>query len=787
MKRGLPIALGAAVLLLMALFSAFKLELSDDITHFLAPGDDPRLARLSRRLAESELTRTMILSVEAEDLGAAIGAVDALEDELTKDPEVAWVRTGWNPEHNQAFHELYYPNRLLLTSDDPEELEHLLTDEGLRGAAKELKRQLNLPTSAMVKTIASEDPLLTYVRQLKRLEAARAGTLGLQDNHFVSEGGQAIVILATVHSPFDSQYQRPFQERLEATEQRLVEERGAGLVIEQSGVGRFALKAEETIRGDIQRISFVSTIAIILLFLGIFRSLRLVLLPLVPIAFGVTAATSVSLLLFGSIHGLTLAFGASLIGIAIDYPVHLFNHHVLEPDASGPGGTLKRIRPGLLLGALTTVVGFAGLGWTSFPGVREIAVFASVGISAALLSTMFVLPALLPSQPKPIKLQQALARAASRVLSAMKRRRQLLVVGPALAVVLIVGGLVQVEFEDDVSALTRLDEELMTEDERVRGRVSRMDAGRLVVAVADDEETALQRNDEVYSRLRDAKESGYVEDFRSLHVFLWSAELQAKNRQALQGEGVVDRLASVYQAEGFSARGFNDFKDFRAAVETIPAEPMTYAQLRESPLRELVISFRTQLEGDVGILTFLRGVKDPGALAASVAGVEGVYFFDQKKMMSEIYSRHRVQTLQLVSVGLLGVLLMLFARYRKIKVALAAFLPALLAGGAALGFIAWTGTSLNLLHVVSLLLVLSMGVDYGVFLAESHGQQKEEAATLLSLLIACLSTVCAFGLLAMSDNPALDAIGYTTGLGVCFSLLLAPTTLVLLGTPTEEA
>ena len=108
-------------------------------------------------------------------------------------------------------------------------------------------------------------------------------------------------------------------------------------------------------------------------------------------------------------------------------------------------------------------------------------------------------------------------------------------------------------------------------------------------------------------------------------------------------------------------------------------------------------------------------------------------------------------------------------------------MPALLAGGAALGVIAAMGTPLNLLHVVSLLLVLSMGVDYGVFLAESHGEPKEEAATLLSLVIACLSTVCAFGLLGMSDNPALQAIGHTTGLGVCFSLVLAPTTLVLLG------
>jgi predicted exporter len=192
-------------------------------------------------------------------------------------------------------------------------------------------------------------------------------------------------------------------------------------------------------------------------------------------------------------------------------------------------------------------------------------------------------------------------------------------------------------------------------------------------------------------------------------------------------------------------------------------------------------SFRTELDGEVGILTFLRGVSDPEAVAAAVDDIEGVYLFDQKATMADIYGRHRVQALQLVSVGLLGVLLMLLARYRRQGPALAAFLPALLAGGAALAVISLQGTPLSLLHVVSLLLVLSMGVDYGVFLAESRGDADDEAATLLSLVIACASTVFAFGLLGMSSNPALEAIGYTTGLGVCFSLLLAPTTLVLLG------
>jgi predicted exporter len=780
MKRGPRIAVGAALLLLMGLFCALRLELSNEITHFLAPGDDPRLARLSRRLAESELTRTMILSVSAEEAEVAMAAVDDMAESLASDPEVAWVRAGWNPEHDAAFHELYFPHRLHLLSDDPAtELPEQLGPEGLRKAARELKRQLNLPTSPLIKQVAGVDPLLSYPRQLKRLEAARAGALAVRDGHFVTEDGRAILFVASAHSPFESEHQRPLQRLVNERFAEIQAARGAGLSLEQSGVGRFALRSEDTIRGDITRISILSTLGIVVLFFLMFRSVRLVLLPLVPIAFGVAAATTVSLLFFGRLHGLTLAFGASLIGIAIDYPVHLFNHHLLEPHDDGAAGTLRRIRPGLLLGALTTVVGFAGLGWTSFPGVREIALFASVGVAAALLSTMWLLPAMMPDRPQPIALQRGLARSMSRLMASMRRRPGALVVAPVLAAAVCVAGGLQVEFEDDVSALTQLDPELLAEDERVRAGVSRMDAGRLVVAVADDEEKALQHNDEVYRRLVGAREQGHLEDFRSLHTFLWSGKLQGENRAQLQARTeLVDQLEEAYQAEGFTA---GSFAGFRGALEEIPERPMTYADLAASPLGELTGSFRTELEGDVGILTFLRGVSDPEAVAAAVSDVEGVYFFDQKKAMADIYGRHRRQALTLVLIGLAGVFLMLLARYRRPKVALAAFLPALLAGGAALAVIALMGTPLHLLHVVSLLLVLSMGVDYGVFLAEGRGDPAEESATLLSLAIACLSTVFAFGLLGMSSNPALEAIGYTTGLGVLFSLILAPTTLILLG------
>jgi predicted exporter len=89
------------------------------------------------------------------------------------------------------------------------------------------------------------------------------------------------------------------------------------------------------------------------------------------------------------------------------------------------------------------------------------------------------------------------------------------------------------------------------------------------------------------------------------------------------------------------------------------------------------------------------------------------------------------------------------------------------------------GAAINLLHLLGVLLVLCMGVDYAIFLLEGRAPRERAGVTLLSITIACASTCLAFGLLAASSFPALRALGVTTGIGVMLSLVFAPTALIL--------
>ncbi|MFY0542168.1 hypothetical protein [Nannocystis pusilla] len=130
-------------------FCVLRLQVVTDITAFMADVADPKLAALSRGMASSELTRTLVLSVSDErgEPDVAIAGAQALADRLQDRPEVAWLRTGPGELHAEAIHNLYYPRRFYLLADEAAGLQDRLSDDGLRAAARELRRQLGLPTS----------------------------------------------------------------------------------------------------------------------------------------------------------------------------------------------------------------------------------------------------------------------------------------------------------------------------------------------------------------------------------------------------------------------------------------------------------------------------------------------------------------------------------------------------------------------------------------------------------------------------------------------------------------
>ena len=136
-------------------------------------------------------------------------------------------------------------------------------------------------------------------------------------------------------------------------------------------------------------------------------------------------------------------------------------------------------------------------------------------------------------------------------------------------------------------------------------------------------------------------------------------------------------------------------------------------------------------------------------------------------------SLYRNETLRLLGWGVLAIGLVLLAGLRAPVTVLRVMLPI----GSAIVVVAASlhalGERFSLFHIASFLLVIGLGLDYALFFNRRHGTLAERGRTVYGLVVCSTTTICVFGVLALSQIPVLRAIGLTTALGSLACLVFA--------------
>jgi predicted exporter len=321
-----------------------------------------------------------------------------------------------------------------------------------------------------------------------------------------------------------------------------------------------------------------------------------------------------------------------------------------------------------------------------------------------------------------------------------------------------------------------VDPELYAESERVRARIADFDGGRFVVGLADDAEAALVLNDAIATQLKELIAKNELGGIGSLHSFLWSEKLQRENLETLQGQiNLHENIDSVYSTEGFR-RG--SFDAFRQAVVKPGSPPLVFGDLVGSPIERAADSL-VEFDDKWAVVTYLRGVHSAAAIKSALAGLDDVHYVDQREIMAGVYADYRRSTVGAVSLGSFLILVFLQLRYRHVIRGLLAFLPPALAALTTLGLFGLSEAPVSVVSAISLLVVLGMGVDYGIFAVDTAWRRDRPGPILSSLLISCLTSIFVFGLLALAEQPVLRSIGLTTGIGILLAFLFTIPTFIL--------
>lgn len=525
----------------------------------------------------------------------------------------------------------------------------------------------------------------------------------------------------------------------------------------RAGVPLHAEAAAVQASVEVNVIGWGSLAAVLLLVWLAFRSLRPILLVALSLLVGTAAALSVTAVVFGKVHLLTLVFGASLVGVAEDYGIHWFASRQGHPQQER-FALLRGLLPGMALAWLTSALAYLALGLAPFPGLQQMAVFSVVGLAAAFLTVICWFPWLERAAPP----RTLLSIAMSGWLQRWPRVRasKAWYATAALAAVLMMGGLWQEHANDDLRNLQSSPKALIQQQLEISRLLGLPSPAQFYLVRGKDAASVLQREQVLTARLSVLAAQGKIRGYRAISDWLPSPRQQAVD-VALTARRETAVLASVSEATGESLQRLN----FAAGTLTLQA---WLAAPASRPLRQLWLGNL----GDGVASVVLVDVADNHAaldgLQHTADGLAGVRWVNRTAEFSALLGHYRHMMLWLLLAGSILVVLALWWRYRGD--AWRALVPTLLSGLLSVALLGWLGMPLQLFNVLALLLLLGMGVDYGIFLLEHRG----DASAWLAVCVGAASTWLSFGLLGLSATPALRAFGVTLLFGIGLVWLLSP-------------
>ncbi len=387
MRRGAVVALWLAAVAACA-WIAVRATYTADLTAFLPRSVTPSQALLIAQLRDGVAARLVLVGLEGADEAALAATSRALADRLRASDRFAYVANGAGGLSKRDRDALLDHRYLLSPAVNAERF----SAAGLRAALERTLELLASPAGTLVRPTLARDP----TGELTALLAAHAGRTqpAVREGVWFDVERRRALLTAETRAPgYDLDAQAAIQAEIGTAFAAVRTDPGARLVL--SGPSVFAVRSRDAIEQDAWRLSLVASIGVALVLYAAYRRAALVAFGALPVATGILAGVAAVAVGFGSVHGITLGFGATLIGEAADYSTYLFAQRA---RGEALAATAARVWPTLRLAVLTTVFGSLAMLLSSFTGLAQLGLLTFVGALAAGLATRYVLPAVVPER-----------------------------------------------------------------------------------------------------------------------------------------------------------------------------------------------------------------------------------------------------------------------------------------------------------------------------------------------------------------------------------------------------
>ncbi len=774
----------------LAVWLGLRLKFEEDISKIMPL--DPEVGEMNKLIENSEFSDRLVVLItykdttfRPEDPSALIAYCNTLVDTLEKTLDSTELRRITyqidESRFQEAYDVLYDHLPLFLEEDDYRQIEQQIDPAQIEAQMQGAYHSLMTPGGSFFKKYILRDPLGFTRLGLDKLQSFQLDdNYTLFDGHIVTKDYRNLLLFITpAQSSKETLINKRMLRKLDALTAAVSEKHQQRIETIYFGAVAVAVDNATQIRRDVTGTISVAFLFLLLLIGYFFRRPMIFLYIILPLLYGAAVALAVLYLLKGEVSIISVGIGSMLLGITVDYSLHVFTHY------RSSGNIRHMIRDlvlPLLLCSVTTAGAFLCLYIVRSEALHDLGLFAAMCVVGTAVFALVILPVVVSKSitETGARLQRKTFLDAIAVYP--WERNRVLIADIIVATVYIIFQTGNVAFERDLNKVNYMSDKVTAAETRLNSITSATMRGIYLMTSGAGLDEALERNAVIAYVADSLKKEGLVKEYTSAsRLLLTSAEQQVKIDRWNQF-WTVERKSSLKSAVetaasemGFREHAFDDF--FRLLNK--PFAPQAPGD-SFAPLVDLFLSdYISDREGFVTMMTLLR--LDQSAKQAVYAAFHdrpNVNILDKEYMVGKFVDILGLDFNKLVILSLVLVFLILHVGFGRLELALIAFSPLALSWYWTLGLMHVFSLKFNIINIIITTFVFGVGIDYSIFVMRGLLQDikygvKNTGSYKTSVFISALTTLVGIGVLIFAKHPALKSVAALSIIGVSSSLLLA--------------
>lgn len=761
-------------------FFASQIKLEEDVTRLIPSGE--RQNTMRRILRETNFSDKIIVTISSEGnipnpnrlTEYAQRFIDSVNHKF---PAYVNDIEGKIPEEGimEIYDFVYDHLPLFLNNEDYNRITSRITEDSIENRLKDDYKNLISPTGLVTKNFIFKDPLSITSLGLKKLEELQVGEDFMLYNDFVitKDRKHVLLFIAPALPSSETDKNAIFIQGLRDIQHSLDKEY-KGIKGDFFGGVLYSLANANRIKKDIQVTIGIAAAILLILLIVFYRRIYVPLLLFLPGVIGGISAIAALYFIEQSISAISIGIGAILLGITLDYGLHILTHYRNNRDIHK---LYQEVTQPILMSSLTTATAFLCLLFVKSDALNDLGIFASLSVIVASVFALILVPLLYRVPEKEKQRVTLLDRLAER-----RFYKSNLLVG--IIVFLFVSGLfffTRVKFNNDISKLNYEPEQLKKTEEKMKGISGDVGKAIYLVSYGKTIDEALLRNNNLYGKLKELKKNGQIENFSSIGGVVLSTNTQDYKIEQWRDfwtkqkkEWLRQELIQKSERFGFRPASFNSFYN-QLDKEFSNIYLDDYRRTTNLYLNDFI----STSPGFATVTTTITLPKEKAdAFVENFRNSEGIIAIDRKEMNQNFLGDLKDNFNRLILYSIIAVFLILLVFYRNFEISLLTILPIGITWVIALGIMGIFGIEFNILNIIISTFVFGLGLDYSIFITNASLKEYEYGEPVLptyqtSILLSVITTLLGIGALVFAKHPALQSISLVSVIGITSALLVA--------------